>query len=62
MAKKLAAFFAIAVLVVLDQMAAANNEVEKVFKDNEIIPDVITEAPKEFLKVFEEHFMSSIKC
>ncbi|XP_065371597.1 protein D3-like [Calliphora vicina] len=35
----------------LGQKVAAENEVEKVFKDNEIIPDVIQEAPKEFLKV-----------
>ncbi|KAI8130948.1 Phosphatidylethanolamine-binding protein like protein F40A3.3 [Lucilia cuprina] len=35
----------------LAQNAAADNEVEQVFKDNEIIPDVLQEAPKEFLKV-----------
>ncbi|XP_037814421.1 protein D3-like isoform X2 [Lucilia sericata] len=35
----------------LAQNAAADSEVEQVFKDNEIIPDVLQEAPKEFLKV-----------
>lgn len=59
MAKQLAAFLAFVALAVLGQMAAANNEVEKVFKDNEIISDVIPEAPKEFLKVLEGHVVLS---
>lgn len=32
-------------------LTAANNEVETVFKDNEVVPDVISAAPHEFLKV-----------
>lgn len=33
------------------QMEVTANDVEKVFKDNEIVPDVIPKAPQEFLKV-----------
>lgn len=33
------------------QLEVRADEVEKVFKDNEVVPDVIPKAPKEFLKV-----------
>uniref|UniRef100_A0A1I8Q980 Phosphatidylethanolamine-binding protein n=1 Tax=Stomoxys calcitrans TaxID=35570 RepID=A0A1I8Q980_STOCA len=36
-------------------LAAANNEVEAVFKDNEVVPDVIAEAPHQFLKISYEN-------
>lgn len=33
------------------QLEVRADEVEKVFKDNEVVPDVIPKAPKECLKV-----------
>ncbi|XP_005176891.1 protein D2-like [Musca domestica] len=44
-------FCGIVAMFVAINLAAANNEVESVFKDNEIIPDVIDAAPQQFLKV-----------
>lgn len=44
-------FCGIVAMFAASNLAAANNEVETVFKDNEIIPDVIDAAPQQFLKV-----------
>ncbi|KAM7363803.1 protein D3-like [Cochliomyia hominivorax] len=51
MAKQLVVFTTLGLLAYFQLAVIAANEVEKVFKDNEVVPDVIPEAPKEFLKV-----------
>lgn len=43
-----------AVAVILGHLALADNEVETVFKNNEIVPDVINDAPQQFLKVISK--------
>ncbi|XP_061395208.1 protein D3-like [Musca vetustissima] len=47
--------------VAINNLVAANHEVETVFKDNEIIPDVIDEAPHHFLKVSYDNGLKADK-
>ncbi|XP_073817246.1 protein D3-like [Musca autumnalis] len=49
------------VMFVANNLVAANNEVETVFKDNEIIPDVINAAPQQFLKVSYDNGLKADK-
>lgn len=51
MAKKLVAVFCVLAYAQLIGKVTAEKSVDQVFRENEIIPDVLSEAPKEILKV-----------